>query len=520
MKFIKGVQRDEVLLLPESLDEYVHADNPVRFIDQFVDGLDLNELGFAYPKEDIQQRGRPAYDPGDLLKLLIYGYSNGIRSGRKLQKACSVNVELMWLLKKLAPDFKTICDFRRRNRKCLKSASAQFTLLCQRMNLISAEFIAVDGSLIKASNNKEKSWNQSKIDSALKRNEDAVEHYLKQIEDLDGDAAADSARRNKELQKKLAKVKAQKKRLDEIKEAVNDSKLQSIAYTDKDSRPLKKGDNRLVGYNVQHAVDGKHHLIIAAEVTQKSTDYGLLYPTIQAAEEVLGKLENCKLLADKGYYESSDLKNCADGGYTTYIPEQRRSGGGKGHYTKDSFRYNKEKDHYTCPADQVLARDKMSRSRGKDIVLYRNKSICGNCTLKARCTSAAFRTIGRWVHEDYLERNRQRVDENPDYLTIRKSIVEHPFGTIKEFILSGGFRVRGIENVQAELSLAQLAYNLKRVTKLIPMADLLAMVRSFIFRPYTEPFKGFYGIQIIYKSTAVFCKVKIDKEQKCRNGVI
>jgi transposase len=207
MNFIKGAARDEVLLLPESLDDFVHGDNPVRLIDQFVDGLDLRALGFSYPKQDHMQRGRPTYDPADLLKLLMYGYSNGIRSGRKLQKACHVNVELMWLLKKLAPDFKTICDFRRQNRNSFKSVSAEFTLMCQRMNLISAEFIAVDGSLLKASNNKEKSWNEAKIDSAITRNENAVEHYLKQIEDVDDDASE----QKRELEQKLAKVRDQKK---------------------------------------------------------------------------------------------------------------------------------------------------------------------------------------------------------------------------------------------------------------------------------------------------------------------
>jgi hypothetical protein len=285
---------------------------------------------------------------------------------------------------------------------------------------------------------------------------------------------------------------------------------------------LKKGEKRTVGYNIQHAVDSKHHLIIAAEVTQKSTDYGLLHATVNAAGQVLGTLDGCKVLADKGSYESSDLKRCADAGYTTYVPEQYRSCEGNAYYTKASFTYCNETDSYSCPSGKSLHRHKMGRSRGKEVIKYKNEGACMGCQLKSRCTRSKFRTIQRWVHEDYLERNRERVNKNPEYLTIRKSIVEHPFGTIKECILPGGFRVRGLEHVQAELSLAQLAYNLKRVTNLLSIPDLLAKIGCLaagrIQSLTLRILRSFERRQIIYALFIFFTANPKPRPTRCANA--
>jgi hypothetical protein len=273
--------------------------------------------------------------------------------------------------------------------------------------------------------------------------------------------------------------------------------LTSISFTDKDSRPLRKRGFGTVGYNVQNAVDSKHHLIVASEVTQKSNDLGLLSKTLEEVEAVLGPPNNTTILADKGYYEGYDIKRCEDAGYQPCVPELRSASEAQGLFAKKSFIYNEDDNTYLCPAEQTLVHTKTQKNRRNKIVsIYKNEPACSACTLKSRCTKGKSRMITRWEDEEYLERNRQRFKDAPDASIIRKSIVEHPFGTIKDHILCGGFNVRGLEHVQAEMSLAQLAYNLKRVTKIVPLKELMktlrGLIQSFIskckitlFKPYT-----------------------------------
>ena len=478
MSFIKRVSRDQVLLLPDCLDDYVDENNKVRFIDEFVNGLDLRECGFTYPKERTDGRGRPAYDPADLLKLFIYGYSYGIRSGRKLERVCNVNLEVIWLMGKLKPDFKTICDFRRINRNAFKKASAQFTLLCNKLKLISGDFIAVDGTSIKAVNNISKSWTKNKLNSALKKYEKEVEKYLGQLEELDEAPSPNREEKQNKLKISLVKTQEKSQELKKLKQKLDTTDKNSICYNDPESRPLKKGRKSTVGYNVQHAVDDKNYLIIAAEVTSEACDLGSLYPTIKAASDIIKEVKGANLLADKGYFSNEDIKACEDAGYQSYIPEKGCPMEGKGFYGKPEFVYNEYNNTYTCPAGKTLQKFQNKRKDYKTYWIYKSPEACINCPLKAKCTKSQSRSIQRWEHEQVLENVRKRMNAKPNIMKRRSAIVEHPFGTIKRHILTGGYNMIGIESAQAETSLAQLTYNLNRVLNIVNFSEIMSFLKG------------------------------------------
>ena len=478
MSFIKRVSRDQVLLLPDCLDDYVDENNKVRFIDEFVNGLDLRECGFIYPKERIDGRGRPAYDPADLLKLFIYGYSYGIRSGRKLERSCKVNLEVIWLMGKLKPDFKTICDFRLSNRKAFKKVSAQFTLLCSKLKLISGDFIAVDGTSIKAVNNISKSWTKNKLNSALNKYEQEAEKYLKDLEELDKYPSPKKEDKQQKLKNSLVINQKLSQELTKIKNQLEATGKESISFNDPESRPIKKGRKSTVGYNVQHAVDDKNYLIVAAEVTSQVNDLGSLYSTLKATSDVIEEGKGSNVLADKGYFSNEDIKACEDNGYTCYVPEQGDPMEGRGLYGKDDFIYDKHNDSYICPAGKSLAKFQNKKRGSKQFWIYKTPEACINCSLKAKCTTSKSRSIQRWEHEYVLENVRKRMKAKPGVMKRRAAIVEHPFGTIKEHILTGGYNLTGKESVQAETSLAQLVYNLNRVLNIMKFSELMSLLKD------------------------------------------
>lgn len=480
MNFISGASREENLLLPSCLDDYVSSDNPVRFIDAFVDGLNLKELGFKFP-DNSSSGGRPSYHPGDLLKLLIYGYNNGIRSGRKLEKASQVNLEVIWLLKKLQPDFKTICDFRRNNRNCFKNVSAQFLTMCKHLKLISGQFIAVDGTVIKASNNPSKSWTDRKLQKALKTSLESVESYLAELEKLDEDPLVDVSERKQQIENKLKKEKSRQEKLRQVESKLSKSSKKHLAYTDPDCRPLYKNGRTHTGYNIQSAVDCESHLMLSAEVTNSGSDIGNLTSTVNTAAELIDGVDEIKVIADKGYYCSNDLKEAEERGYSPIVAEISESYESKGFYSKSLFTYNSENNTYICPAGYELPQVSQTNARGKSKVVYRNRKACENCPVKSRCTEGRARTVSRLIeNEDALERNRERIKQYPNAMKLRACTVEHPFGTIKQQTLIDGFIVRGKAMVQAELSLAQLAYNIRRTLKLIDLKDLISYWRKVL----------------------------------------
>lgn len=476
MGYVEGAERTQATLFPQSLDEYVTAENPVRFIDAFVAGLNLEALGFerAVPAET----GRPGYDPADLLRLYVYGYLNRVRSSRRLEMECQRNVEVMWLLGKLHPDHKTIADFRKDNGKGVRQVCREFTLLCQQLELFSGELVGIDGSLFKAVNSRERNFTRAKIQRALRRIEEHVEQYLAALDTNDAAAAPPPRSLSaQELQEKLERLRARQQRYQALGQELEQSGALQISLTDADSRLMARDhDPGTVGYNVQIAVDGKHKLILTHEVTNAVTDRDQLSGMAKEAKKVLG-CEQLAVVADMGYAHGQEIKQCVEHGITPYVPQPNTSANTKlGLFGKERFRYDAERDSYWCPAGEALGFRFQTRELERDIRYY-TTTACGSCTLKAQCTrNQGNRRITRWVDEHVLEEMAQRVTARPDIMRQRKQIVEHPFGVMKHAFGHAYFLMRRLVNVRTEMSLTVLAFNMRRVINIIGVPRLLTAV--------------------------------------------
>lgn len=475
MSYIQGVERWQVEMLPACLEEYVGPNSPVRFIEGFVSNLNLAELGFV--RSQAAPTGRPGYDPADLLKLYLYGYLNRIRSSRRLEAEARRNLELMWLLRRLAPDFKTIADFRKDNRNCFKGLFKQFNLLCRKLELFGAELVAIDGSKFKAVNNPSRHYTAGQLKELVQQVEQRIEAYLKALEQQDAEAeGATGAPSKTELQTKLEVLRQHKGRYDELLGELQTSKAKEISLTDPDSRGQKRVG---VGYNVQLAVDAKHDLIVESEVVQDANDRNQLSPLAIAAKGQLG-VSQLKAVADSGYDEASQFKACAQAGVEAYVPAQgttsgRSSKDGQRIFARQDFIYDPARDLYRCPAGRELPRKGRRMHKGKEKFTYYHRQACAACALRAQCTRGRFRKIERGIDESYSLAMAARVSSNPSILAKRKTIVEHVFGTLRNWG-HDHFLTRGLRAVGAEFSLSALAYNLRRVLNLVPMENLLASV--------------------------------------------
>lgn len=473
MSFIEGVGRDQQTLFPEVLDDYIPSDHPVRFIDAYVDQLDLKKLDFERAK--AADTGRPGYDPGDLLKLYIYGYLSGICSSRKLERETLRNVEVMWLLRRLHPDFKTVAEFRRRNTKALRGLFREFTLLCKKLDLFGAELVAIDGSKFRAVNAKRRNYSRAMLEEMLQTVDERIARYLENTETADTEdehRASEAVDRRAELtrlESRAAEVRAMLAELDETGES-------QISLTDPDSRMMKVRMGTEVCYNAQTAVDEKHKLIVAVEVTNEATDRNWLSPMAIEAKDVLGA-EQLAVVADKGYSSAREVEACVEANITPYLPKPETSANkALGLFTKNDFRYDRERDLYVCPAGQELTFRHASPEKGRDVRYYRTYA-CRQCPLRPRCTrNLESRRISRSANEHVLEEMNARVAANPQILKKRKAIVEHPFGTIKRWMNQAYFLMRGLTKVRGEFSLSALAYNLKRVLAIIGVPALLAAI--------------------------------------------
>ena len=459
------------------MEDYITEDNPVRFIDAFVSSLDLAGLGFlrAQPAET----GRPAYDPGDLLRLYLYGYLNRVRSSRMLERETKVNLEVMWLLGKLAPDFKTIADFRRDNLAAIKQVCREFTLLCRKLKLFGGELVAVDGSKFKAVNNRRRNFNQARLSKAIKAIEEKIDGYLDELDAADatepdpdepGPSAADLREKIETLQQRKAKYQA-------LHEGLKESGAKQVSLTDKDARSMVMHHGSTeVGYNVQTVVDEKHQLIVEHQVTNDPTDHAHLAEMALRAKATL-EVEKLEVVADMGYYDGAEVKQCAEAGVTTYIPKPITSVNKKrGLFTKQDFSYEEEKDCYRCPAGEELTYRYESFEQNRQIRYY-TTSKCRDCPLKARCTTnQRGRRITRWVDEKFLEDMARRVRARPELMRRRQQLSEAPFGTIKRAMGHSYFLMRGLNKVGAEMSLTVLSYNLKRVINILGVKKMIAAV--------------------------------------------
>ncbi len=477
MDYIRGVTRNQVVLFPESVEDYITAENPVRFIDAFVASLDLAGLGFnrAQPAET----GRPAYDPGDLLRLYLYGYLNRVRSSRMLERETKVNVEVMWLLGKLSPDFKTIADFRRDNLKAIKQVCREFTLLCRKLKLFGGELVAIDGSKFKAVNNRRRNFNETRLTKAIKAIEEKVDGYLHELDQADGadtdpDTPPPSAA---ELRDKIKTLTERKAKYQALHEDLKESGAKQVSLTDKDARAMVMHHGSTeVGYNVQTAVDEKHQLIVEHEVTNDPTDHAHLAEMALRAKETLG-VTQLEVVADMGYYDGAEVKQCAQAGVTAYIPKPITSVNRKrGLFIKQDFVYDDEKDCYRCPQGEELTYRYESFEQNR-LIRYYTTSKCRDCPVKSKCTTnSRGRRITRWVDEKLLDEMARRVRARPEVMRRRQQLSEPPFGTIKRAMGHSYFLMKGLNKVGAEMSLTVLSYNIKRVINIIGVKKMIEAV--------------------------------------------
>ena len=470
--FVEGIDRSQRTFLPAMLEDYVAEDNPVRAVDAFVDGLDLGKLGFTRVEPLVT--GRPCYHPATLLKIYIYGYLNRVPSSRRLERECQRNIELVWLTGQLAPDFKTIADFRKDNGKAVREVCRAFVALCRKLDLLSVASVAIDGSKFKAVNARDQNFTEAKMKRRLERIDESIARYMAQLETADrhGDAVPEA--KVTRLKDKIAKLKEEITRLNAINSDLMKSEDKQISLTDPDARSMATSgkDTGIVGYNVQIAVDTENHLIVAHEVTNVGTDRHQLSNMAEQARTEMG-VETLDAVADRGYHEGEEIKACEDAGITVTLPRPQTSGAkAEGRFGKQDFVYVAAEDVYRCPAGERLTYRFTNEENGKKLRRYWTSG-CQTCALKAQCTTGPERRITRWEHEAVLEKVQQRLDRNPDKMTLRRQTAEHPFGTIKCWMGATHFLMRGLSKVATEMALNVLAYNMKRVMAIIGVAGLL-----------------------------------------------
>lgn len=477
MRTITGTDRFQTLLLPAAVEDYVGPDNPVRFIDAFVDQLDLAELGFVRTRPE--RTGRPGYRPGDLLKLYIYGYLNRVRSSRRLEAETHRNLEVIWLLRQLRPDFKTIADFRRENSKAFKQVFREFVVLCRDLDLYGRELIAVDGTRIKAVNNKDRNFTKASLDKLIQQSDERLDKYLGQLDTGDGDdQGAPRTSQAENLEEKIANIRARRDQLRSYRAELQASGEDQISLTDPDARAMARMTKVGVGYNIQIAVDAKHNLIAEQHVTNKVLDYGHLTETAKAAKDIL-EAKTPDIVADRGYFQAEDIDACEQAGMIPFVPKPDRGPAKRqGLFPKEHFNFDPERDGYVCPGGRFLRLRSVRKERQTEIRMYTGHGVCRGCALKVSCTKSDFRQLSRYANEAALERMAERVAARPELQDIRRQSVEHPFGSIKQWMNQGAFLMRRLENVRAEFSLTALAYNIRRAITLIGTPGLIEALKA------------------------------------------
>jgi transposase len=477
-RFVEGTDRGQSTLFPECLGDWIGEDNPVRVIDVFVDELDLAELGFS--GVDPEVTGRPSYHPSVLLKLYIYGYLNRVQSSRRLEREAGRNVEVMWLTGRLAPDHKTIADFRKDNGTAIRKVCARFVALCRMMGLLTQASVAIDGSKFKAVNNRDKNFTRAKMDRRMAQIEESVARYLQQLDTADRQEPSEALKtKTSRLKEKIEKLKEEMHRLEILKVRMLATPDQQISLTDPDSRSMATSGrgSGVVGYNVQTAVDTTHHLIVTHEVTNVGTDRSQLAHVAKETKATL-EAENLEVVADRGYFSGEEILACEEAGVMVTLPKPMTSNSkAEGRFGKQDFRYVAEENVYICPAGERLTYHYTNEENG--LVLHRYwTNTCQSCTIKHSCTTAKERRITRWEHEHILEAVQRRLDEHPEKMRQRRETVEHPFGTIKSWMGSTHFQMKTLKHVGTEMALHVLAYNMKRVMRILGVGGLMEAIHA------------------------------------------
>src|ERR1700712_1523771 len=414
-----GVCREQASLLPPRMDDYVGLDNPVRAIDAYVISLGRAALGFKQGRGG-GGTGQPPYDPADLLKLYLYGYLHQVRSSRRLERETGRNVEVMWLLRGLAPGYRTIGDFRKDNRAALKLANREFVLLAGRLNLLSGELVAIDGAFFHGDASKASIVTRKRLAERLAGGGRDIEAYGAALDANDAAEASSklaASRTGEDVAAKMAALATKRVGIAADLAKLEESGETQLSRTDPDARLLSKNGQVLAGYNVQIAVDDKHKLIVASEVVNDGNDTGQLYEMARAAKEAL-EAETLQAVADTGYYNGAALKECEEGGIVAYVPPPKRTGGleEQGRFTHEAFSYDAEADVYRCPAGALLRPMngvKISPAGRQDVRYVSLKSVCKACHLREQCLGQKSdkRTIYRWQHEETIDRHRERMKE-------------------------------------------------------------------------------------------------------------
>ena len=477
-RFIEGEDRSQSTLFPDRLDDWINEDNPVRVVDVFVDELDLGGLGFV--RVAPRETGRPGYHPSVLLKLYIYGYLNRVQSSRRLEREAGRNVEVMWLTGRLAPDHKTIADFRKDNGPAIRKVCARFVSLCRQLELFAAASVAIDGAKFKAVNSRERNFTRAKMNRRLAQITDSVARYLHQLDSADRQEPSLALEtKTARLEEKIATLKDEMQRLEKLEARMLATPDQQISLTDPDARSMATSGrgSGMVGYNVQAAVDTTHHLIVAHEVTNVGTDRSQLATMAKRTKAAL-KADELDVVADRGYFNSVEILACDKDGITVTLPKPLTSGSmAKGRFGKQDFVYVAADDVYRCPAGERLVYRFTNEEKGLMLRRYWTNA-CQTCVIKDQCTTGKLRRITRWQHEHVLEAVQQRLDEHPEKMRQRRETVEHPFGTIKYWMGYTHFQMKTLKRVGTEMALHVLAYNLKRVINIIGIAPLIAAIRA------------------------------------------
>ena len=477
-RFIEGSDRGQSTLLPECLDDWIDESNPVRAVDVFVDGLNLAKLGFEGVVPEAT--GRPSYHPSALLKLYIYGYLNRVQSSRRLEREAGRNLEVIWLLRRLTPDDKTIADFRKDNGPAIKKVCAQFVELSREMGLLTSESVAIDGSKFKAVNTRDKNFTRGKVERRRAQLEESVARYLAQLDTADLQEPSEAlVAKTAHLKEKLAKLEREMQRLAALEKLMLASPDQQISLTDPDSRSMATSGrgSGVVGYNVQVAVDTEHHLIVTHEVTNSGSDRAQLANVASQAKAVLG-VDKLEAVADRGYFSGAEILACHEAGIAVTLPKPMTSGmEAKGRFGKQDFVYLSDEDVYRCPAGEKLKYYYTNEENGQKLRRYWTNA-CRHCALKHRCTTGTQRRITRWEHEHVLDAVQKRLDENPQAMRQRRETVEHPFGTLKMRMGATHFLMKRLPKVATEMALHVLAYNLTRVMNIVGVKPLIAAIRA------------------------------------------
>ena len=488
--YVEGLSRNQTFLLPKTIEEYVETDNPVRFIDAYVNTLDMEKLGFTHSTP--QDLGRPSYNPKDLCKLYLYGGLNHIRSSRKLERECKTNLEAMWLLRGLAPDFKTIADFRKDNTSAIGALFKEFVVFLKDLSLYGAKQVTVDGTKLRAVNSNDKAFTQRALVKRIKVMEKSVKHYLEELDAQDAQETSDEHQASSEAGQeakafevdKLAALLEKKEKSEEILDKMQKSGQKEIALTDADCRQMMNHGRVESCYNMQAAVDSKNHLVVNYLVTNEASDLNQLSGVSISAKEMLD-VEQIECISDKGYFDFVQIKQCVDSGVIPYVAVKRSGSGGSimsPEFTADKFCYDKSADVYVCPAGHRLFFSYSTVREGMDMGIYKcRKGVCSSCQFfMTKCTSnKKGRVIWRWVHEEIVDDMKKRMKSHPEVMSERKKVVEHTFGTLKRAFGAPYLLLRGLRKVSGEVGLLLLSYNLRRALNILGVQALIgALVRK------------------------------------------